>query len=221
MAVLKNKRQIRILKKAAKITVEIFDIVSKKVKVGAREKDIVAEIESEIRRRGLRRSFRTIVAGGPNAAKPHAKPTRRRLKSKEAVVIDFGVIYKGYHSDMTRTLLLGRVKPKMRLLYTTVLVAQRRVIKKVKAGVRISDVVRDANSYIRNKGLGKYILHSLGHGIGLKIHEAPKLSEKNKKILRKGMVCTIEPGLYIKGVGGVRIEDMVLIGKRWGEVLTR
>jgi len=221
LALIKTRKEIKLLKKAAKIALTIFEVISKNIKVGVRECDVAREIELQIKKRGLKKSFRTIVAGGPNSASPHAKPTKRLFKSGDSVVVDFGVIYKGYHSDMTRTFLLGRVKPKIRLLYKTVVSAQNRAIKKVKAGLTISEVVKDANDFIRNRGLGKYILHSLGHGIGLRIHEAPRLSEKNKKKFRINMVCTIEPGLYVDGLGGVRMEDMVLVGYDKSRVLTR
>ncbi|MCK4462975.1 MAG: M24 family metallopeptidase [Candidatus Omnitrophica bacterium] len=221
MAQLKNKKQIKALKIAAKITVGIFKEITKKIKPGASESDIVKEIEAIIKQKGLKRSFRTIVASGPNSAKPHAEPTNRKFKTNDIIVIDFGIIYKGYHSDMTRTFVLGRIDSKMKLLYKVVKKAQAKAIKKVKPGMKISEFVKYVNDYIRSKKLGKYILHSLGHGIGLKVHEAPKLSEKNKGLIKKGMVLAIEPGLYIKGLGGVRMEDMVLIKDTGCEVLTK
>lgn len=221
MAQIKNKKQIKTLKIAAKITVDIFKQITKKIKPGALESDIVQEIETIIKQKGLKRSFRTIVASGPNSAQPHAKPTNRRFKTNDIVVIDFGIIYKGYHSDMTRTFVLGRIDSKMKLLYKTVKKVQHFSIRKVRSGMKISEFVKYVNDYIRSKKLGKYILHSLGHGIGLKVHEAPKLSEKNKGLIKKGMVLTIEPGLYIKGLGGVRMEEMVLIKDTVCEVLTK
>ena len=120
MAQIKNKKQIKALKIAAKITVGIYKEIIKKIKPGAQESDIAGEIETIIKQKGLKRSFRTIVASGPNAAQPHAKPTNRRFKTNDIVVIDFGIIYKGYHSDMTRTFVLGRIDSKMELLYKTV-----------------------------------------------------------------------------------------------------
>lgn len=122
---------------------------------------------------------------------------------------------------MTRTFVLGRIDSKMKLLYKIVKKAQSAAIKKVKPGMKISEFVKYVNNYIRSKKLGKYILHSLGHGIGLKVHEAPKLSEKNRGIIKKGMTLTVEPGLYIKGLGGVRMEDMVLIKDAGCEILTK
>ncbi len=218
---IKNKKQIKALKIAAKITVGIFKKITKKIKAGALESDIAREIETIIKQKGLKRSFRTIVASGPNSAKPHAKPTKRIFKTDDIIVVDFGVIYKGCYSDMTRTFVLGGIDSKMKLLYKIVKKAQSAAIKKVKPGMKISEFVKYVNNYIRSKRLGKYILHSLGHGIGLKVHEAPKLSEENRGIIKKGMILTVEPGLYIKGLGGVRMEDMVLIKDAGCEILTK
>ena len=161
------------------------------------------------------------MASGLNAAKPHAKPTQRKIKPNDLVVVDFGVIYRGYHSDMTRTRVIGKLNPKMKKLYRAVKLAQGEAIKKAKPGLRIADLVKGAHGILRRKGFGKYIMHSLGHGVGKKIHEPPKLSEKNKRCLKERMVITIEPGLYIKGVGGVRIEDMICLTRHGSKVLTR
>lgn len=220
MARIKQKKEIEYLKRAARLTVDIFDKISCKIKVGLRESDIASDIENIIKQKGYRRSFRTIVASGPNSAEPHARLTKRRFRKNDSIVVDFGVIYRNYRADMTRTYILGKNK-KLEFLYKTVKAAQGKAIKKIKSGVRISEVTKAANDFIRERALGKYILHSLGHGIGLRVHEAPKLSEKNKSILKKGMVVTVEPGLYIKGLGGVRIEDMVLVKKDGCKLLTR
>lgn len=216
-----RKNRIKYLTKAAKITKDIFGHIRKEIKPGAKERKIARKIESIIKKKGLRRSFRTIVAGGPNAARPHAKPTDRKIKKNDLVVIDFGVIYRGWHSDMTRTVIVGRPDAKMRKLYKTVETAQKMAIRKARSGLKISDFVSAIYNYIRKRGFGKYLLHGLGHGLGKKIHEPPKLSEKNRKRLKENTVVTIEPGLYIKGRGGVRIEDAVLIAKNSSTMLAR
>lgn len=221
MSLQKNKTEIKYLRKAALITKRIFDSISKNIKPGRSESEIARAIELAIKNKGLRRSFKTIVASGPNAAKPHAKITTRKIKKSDLVVVDFGVIYGGYHSDMTRTVIVGKISPRLRRLYDTVKVAQTAAIKKAKAGLEISGFVGAIHGYMRKRGFGKYILHSLGHGLGKKIHEAPKLSEKNKSTLKKGMVVTIEPGLYVKDIAGVRIEDAVLITKSGARVLAK
>ncbi len=218
---LKSAKEIKYLAKAAKITSAIYRVVAKEVRPGAREIEIARSIEGIIRKKGLKRSFRTIVASGPNAAKPHAKVTERKIRSKDAVVVDFGVIYRGYHSDMTRTIMMGKADSTMRRLYGVVETAHKMAVQKVRPGIRISDFVGGVHDYIKKAGLGQYIMHSLGHGIGKKIHEGPKLSEKNKRILKERTVITIEPGLYIKKRGGVRIEDMVMVKRKGARVLTR
>lgn len=217
----KRAARIKNLARAAKITKGIFAVVSKGIKPGACEKDIARAIETLIKQKGLRRSFRTIVASGPNAARPHVKVTKRKIKANDVVVVDFGVIYRGYRSDMTRTVIVGKIDAKMRNLYSAVKTAQQAAIRRLRPGLRISDLVRGVHDSFRKKGLGKYILHSLGHGVGKKIHEAPKLSEKNRRRLARGAVITIEPGLYIAKKGGVRIEDMVYLSEKGARVLTR
>lgn len=216
---LKSKNEIKNLTKAAKITKNIFAAIAPEITPGASERKIARVIESAIKRKGLKRSFVTIVAGGPNGARPHAKITTRKIKKSDLVVVDFGVIYKGCRSDMTRTVIVGKISQKMRKLYNTVKKAHRMGIEKARPGLKISDFVSLIHGYMRKKGMGKYILHSLGHGLGKKIHEAPKLSEKNKGTFKTNMVLTIEPGLYAKGLGGARIEDAVLITKTGARVL--
>jgi len=217
----KSEREIKNLKVAARITKHIFSSIKKRVKPGVTEKDVAAAINGMIKKRGLRPAFTTIVASGPNAALPHAKVTPRRIRERDMVVIDFGVTYKGYRSDMTRTLIFGKISSKLKRLYKTVRVAQKMAIRKISAGTPISDVAGCAHAYMRKKGFGKYILHSLGHGVGKRIHEAPKLSERNRGVFKKGMVVTVEPGLYMKGIAGARVEDMVLATAKGREVLTR
>ena len=218
---IKNAREIKLLTCAARITKEIWNAVSKDIKPGKTEKEIKRGIEARISQRKLKRSFKTIVASGPNGSKPHAVPTERKIKAGDFVVVDFGVIYEGYHSDMTRTVRIGKAKTKMSNLYKVVKKTHSLAIRSIKPGIKISALVKKAHNYIRREKLGKYILHSLGHGIGKKIHEAPKLSEKNNGSLKKNMVITIEPGLYVQGRGGVRIEDMVFVGTSGAKVLTQ
>lgn len=217
----KVSTRIKYLRKAAKITKGIFDAIKKEVKPGVRESAIACKIDGAIKKMGLKCSFGPIVASGPNAANPHAKATGRIIKRNDMVVIDFGVIYKGWHSDMTRTIIIGRINAKMKQLYKTVKTAQKMAIRRTRPGLKISDFVSSIHGYMRKKGFEEYILHALGHGVGRKVHQAPKLTEKNCGRLKKGMVITIEPGLYVRQTGGIRIEDMVLITEKGPEVLTR
>lgn len=209
------------MRRAANITKDIYKEISGHITPGKTEYELAEHIDSIIKKRGLRRSFRTIVASGPNAAKPHAMVTKRRIKKGDTVVVDFGVIYNGYHSDMTRTVIIGKSSKEMKRFYRVVENAQKLAIKKLRPGLRISELVESVHNYIRKRGYGRYILHSLGHGIGKRIHEPPKLSEKNREVLQDNMVITIEPGLYVKGRYGVRIEDMVLILNGKISILTR
>ena len=209
------------LRKAADITKEIYKTVFCGIKPGRSEREIACEIESKIKQKGLKRSFKTIVASGPNSAMPHARITDRVIRTGDVVVVDFGVIYNGCHSDMTRTAIVGKIDDSLRRIYDAVKDAHGEGIRRIRAGLRISEYVTGIHDILRQRGMGKYILHTLGHGVGSRIHEPPKLSEKNRRILKKGIVCTIEPGLYIKDKGGVRIEDMVIVTEKNCEVLTR
>ncbi len=136
------------------------------------------------------------------------------------VVIDFGAVYNGQRSDMTRTVVVGKFSKRQKKIYFIVKEAQKRAIFAVRAGVRCSEVDRAAREYIQKKGFGRYFVHSTGHGIGKRVHQAPKISKRNRRRLREGMVITIEPGIYIKNFGGVRIEDMVLVTAKGGKILT-
>ena len=217
----KTKKELRQLRHAAKITKSIYKDISKKVKPGRSELEIAGDIEENIRKKGFKRSFKTIVASGANTAMPHAKPTARRIKKNDAVMIDFGIVFNGYCSDLTRMITIGRQDPLRSKLYSAVLDAQDFAIKTLRPGIKISGFVAGVHNRMRKKGLGKYIMHSLGHGVGKRIHEAPKLSEKNMGTFKAGMVVTIEPGLYKKGSGGARKEDMIEITKSGARVLTK
>ena len=217
----KTKEEIRILRKAALITIDIFNEVKKHIKPGVSEIQVRDILQEKIKKRGLKRSFITIAAAGKNAAEPHATVSGRKIKKNDVFVLDFGVIYYGLHSDLTRTLLIGQVNRRLKSIYQAVKQAVNLSINTIKADISISDHVKKVHDSLRKKGFGKYIKHTLGHGLGTNIHEAPKLSERNNRKLKENMVLTIEPGLYIKGLGGVRIEEMVLITKKGCEVLTK
>lgn len=217
----KTGKEIGYLYSAAKVTVEIFKEISSLVKPGVLDRTIRDEIERQIKKRGLRRSFKTIVGCGANAADPHAKVVGNKVAEDDLVVIDFGVVLNGYHSDLTRTVVVGNPGKRLRKIYNAVEIAQNFAIKRIRPGLRISDYVKSVNDIIRKKRLGKFIRHTLGHGVGRRVHEAPKLSQRNKRRLLENMVVTIEPGLYINKKGGARIEDMVLVTEKGPKVLTR
>jgi len=186
-----------------------------------REAEIAAELEFQMRRFGAEKaSFETIVAAGARTALPHAEPTGEKLGSDQLLLIDMGATRAGYCSDMTRMLFTGTPGQKTRALYAAVLKAQLAAIDAVREGVTGGQVDRAARSVLRREGLEKAFVHSTGHGLGLEIHEPPRLGRKDQTKLRAGMVVTIEPGAYVEGSGGVRIEDTVLVTRNGCEVLT-
>jgi Xaa-Pro aminopeptidase len=165
-------------------------------------------------------SFETIVASGPRSALPHGRASSHMTARNGFVTLDFGVILKGYCSDMTRTVCLGRLSAAERSAYDAVLEAQQAAVAAVKPGVTCGDVDEAARSKLRKAGLAKYFTHSTGHGVGLEIHESPRVAAGQTLELKPGMVITVEPGIYMPGKFGIRIEDMVAVTERGGKVLT-
>lgn len=212
----KDKDEIKLITKACQIGDEVFKKILKKIKLGMTEKQLVFGIESFIKNRGLDTSFRTIVAFGSNASAPHHQSGQTKLEKNQLVLMDFGVRFKSYCSDMTRTVFFGKAAEKQRKIYQVVLEAQKKVVDfinyciKEKKEIKASDVDKVARDYIISRGYPS-IPHSLGHGIGLEVHEHPHLSPKSKDILKEGMVFSIEPGIYISDFGGVRIEDLFVL----------
>lgn len=217
---IKLREEIRILRQAAKETLAIWDIVKKDIKVGMREKEIAAMIDMCVLTRGYSNSFPTIAAVGENTAYPHAMPGARRLKEDEHVLIDFGIRLRGYCSDLTRIWHTGRINLQIRNFYKIVKKAQEMAIKSIKPGMPIGAFVEKINGFFRDNKVEQYMLHGLGHGVGVDIHESPFLNEKAVCDFEEGMVLTIEPGLYSPGCGGVREEDMILVVSKGCEVLT-
>jgi len=204
--------------KAVKLTKRIFRNLQ--IHEGQTEKEVADWIKSQLSRFGAHPAFRIIVASGKRSAKPHGFATNKKIGKGELVVVDFGALYKGYRSDITRTFVTGKPTPRQRKILGIVREAQKRAIRAVRAGKEGQEVDKAARDYITQKGFGKYFLHSTGHGIGKKVHEAPKLSRKNQHLLKAGQVITVEPGIYIKGWGGVRFEDMLEVTKTGGKILT-
>jgi Xaa-Pro aminopeptidase len=192
-----------------------------KVKANSSENDIAAEIEYWQRRFGAEGiAFESIVAAGERSALPHARPTRERVGTGRLLLIDIGALQSGYCSDMTRVVHLGTPGTKAKQLYRAVLEAQLAAIDAVRSGVTAGRVDRAARRVLEQHGLAKQFVHSTGHGLGLEIHESPRLGRSDKTRLEAGMVVTIEPGAYVEGFGGVRIEDTVLVTDRGCEILT-
>ncbi len=221
---IKSSEEILKIKKACRLGDKTFDYILKKIKLGVSEKELAFEIEFFIKKHGADISFRPIVAFGKNSAIPHHQPSYKRLTTKDKfVLLDFGVKLNNYCSDMTRTVFFGKPTSEQKKMYETVLAAQQKVIESLH-DISIYDAMaknvdKVARDYILSKGY-ETIPHSVGHGIGIDVHEAPHLSPKSKDILKEGMVFSIEPGIYIPGFGGVRIEDLVVLEKTNPRLLT-
>lgn len=200
--------KLQSIKKACMLTDLAYSQILKKIKVGVTEKEIAREIAYSIKKNNARLAFRPIVAFGKNAADFHHKPNNTRLNKKHGFIkIDLGAKFNGYCSDMTRTVFIGPANKKHKKIYQTVLEAQERAVKKIREGIKVYELDKVARDYIVKKGYGP-IPHSLGHGVGRKVHEKPKISPISSEILEDQTIFTIEPGIYIKGLGGVRIEDV-------------
>jgi Xaa-Pro aminopeptidase len=200
---------------------ESFRALKRFIRPGASERELGFKLEMLIREQGARRTaFDIIVASGANGAMPHASITGRRLRAGDLVTFDFGAEADGYYCDITRTVCVGRPTPRQRLVHDLVLRAQDEAISAVRPGVRCAEIDRHARTIIAQAGHGKHFGHATGHGIGLMVHEGPSLSAISKGVVDEGMVFTIEPGVYIAGWGGIRIEDMVLVTADGRKVLT-
>jgi Xaa-Pro aminopeptidase len=218
---IKDAEEIEQLRAAVILGDNLFDVILKAIHPGVKETEVAAELEYAARRAGADgMSFETIIASGSRSALPHGRASEAAIPPNGFVVCDFGVILAGYCSDMTRTVHVGQPSQDMRRVYEAVREAQQAALETVKAGVSVGEVDRSARNVLIHKGLGKHFTHSTGHGVGLEIHEAPRLAAGQKDVLQAGMVITIEPGAYIPGVGGVRIEDMVVVTDNGCQILT-
>jgi Xaa-Pro aminopeptidase len=208
----KDSGELAVMRKAADIISDVFRDCLPLIRLGMSELDLAAEIEHGIKRRGgSGPSFETIVAAGARSAWAHARPTSNPLKKNDLVVLDQGAILRGYCSDMTRTVFLGRASRRVRSLYGAVLEAQEAAKAAIRPGVKAGDVDRAARLALKRRNLARYFTHSTGHGLGLEVHEAPRLGKGEETLLQEGMVVTVEPGVYLEGMGGIRIEDDVLV----------
>lgn len=222
LRVKKTKEEIKNIKKACEISDKAFLEVLDYIKPGVREIEIAAELEYRMKKLGGEKvAFDTIVASGFRSSIPHGTASDKKIKRGEFVVMDFSTYYRGYASDMTRTVFVGTPTDKDKNLYDVVYQAQKLAREATKEGTKLKDLDRIARNYIENSGYGKYFTHSLGHGVGLDVHEAPVVSIKNHNgIVENGMVFTIEPGIYLPEYQGIRIEDIVAIRNKRGDVLT-
>jgi Xaa-Pro aminopeptidase len=219
---IKEPEEIERIREAVRLGSWLLDTALKAVRPGVRETEVAAKIEYAARTCGASgMSFETIVAGGVRSALPHGCASSAPIPRNGFVVMDFGVILANYRSDMTRTVHVGRLTQTDRHLYNAVREAQMAAVNSVAPGVEIGKVDQAARRVLKRAGLAKYFTHSTGHGVGLEIHEPPRIARAIKDTLQPGMVITIEPGAYVPGQGGVRIEDMVLVTASGCEVLTQ
>jgi len=221
MRMVKDKGEIIKMKKAAQVATESLKELFGKIKPGIREIDIAAELAYIIRKNGAdKEAFDTIVGSGERSFLPHVKPSKKKISVGELVIIDMGANYQNYNSDITRTIIMGKENKKQKEIFSIVLEAQETALEFLKPGVKCKEVDWVARNIIEKNGYGKYFGHGLGHGVGLDIHELPKVSFSEDTILLPGMVVTIEPGIYLPEIGGIRIEDTVLITEDGYEILT-
>jgi len=219
---IKDDTEIRALEAASNLMSRILGEVIPRLEPGRREREIAWEIEELAREGGAEGlAFPSIVASGPNSALPHAVPTGRRIREREPITLDVGVRIDGYCCDMTRTLFLGEPTPLFRKVYRIVREAQRAALERVRPGVESTSPDAIARQIIRDAGYGEYFGHGLGHGVGLAPHERPRLGPDKPVRLRSGMVVTVEPGIYLPGKGGVRLEQMVVVEESGARILTR
>jgi Xaa-Pro aminopeptidase len=217
---IKDSEEIERIRAAAVLAGSLFERILKVLRRGTTEAEVAAEVEYAARTAGAEgMSFSTIIVSGERSALPHGRPGNNPIQSNGFVVCDFGVIISGYCSDRTRTVYVGRPTREARRVYQAVREAQQAAIESVRPGRTAGEVDRVARKVLQGHGLGKYFTHSTGHGVGLEIHEAPRIAAGQSEVLQSGMVITVEPGVYLPGKWGVRIEDMVLVTEQGREVL--
>lgn len=222
LRIIKDPLEIKAMEASSAIMTCVLDEVIPRIKVGVTENEIAWMIESLARKAGADSlAFPSIVASGPNGALPHAVPSSRKIRKKDPVVIDVGVKLDGYCCDMTRTIFPETPGPEFRKIYMTVRKAQISALQEVRPGIKSTLPDSIARRIIADAGFGDYFGHALGHGVGLATHENPKLSPRNPVELEKSMVVTVEPGIYIPGKGGVRLEEMVVIEENGARILTK
>jgi Xaa-Pro dipeptidase len=222
MRVIKDESELVILRQAAEYADYAIEVGVNEIAEGKTELEILTAIELALKKKGIAHmSFDTMVLSGPKTASPHGKPGDRKIQKGDFVLFDLGVIYKGYCSDITRTVSFGEPSDAQKEVYETVRKAEQDAVDAVKPGVRAMDLDKIARDVITQAGYGEFFTHRLGHGLGISVHEFPSVTGNNEMELIEGMVFTIEPGIYDPSITGVRIEDDVVVTKDGGEVLTK
>jgi len=221
MRTVKSKEEIDLIKRAASISDKAFSIIISEIEFGMKERDIANRLDFILRDIGADKvSFDTIIASGIMSSMPHATASNKVINDGDMIKMDFGSVVDGYHSDMTRMVVVGKPTNKQKNIFDIVLEAQIKALNAVRPEVKCKDLDKIARDIITEKGYGEYFLHGLGHGVGLDIHESPTLTKNSEEILKESMIITIEPGIYIPGFGGVRIEDLVLVTEDGYEILS-
>lgn len=220
LRLIKNEDEIKKIHQACRIAEDAFKTLLPFIKEGISEQDIAIELEFLIKAKGGEVAFDVIVISGQRSSLPHGKPSNKKLTLGDFIIFDFGVKFKGYNCDLTRTLIIGNPSYRQRLIYKTVKNTQVETLENLRCGMKFGQVDKIAREKISKNGLKRFFRHNLGHGVGLEVHELPHISSSNKTKIRPGMVITIEPGAYIPSFGGVRIEDTVLITDAGHKVLS-
>ncbi len=221
LRVIKEKGEMDLIREAIRISSESFSSIIKEIKQGVKEKEIKFGLECQMKKNGADHvAFDLIVASGIRSALPHGVATQKSLELGDFVIIDFGVNYQGYNSDETCTFVMGKAKPEQKKVYKIVKDAHDKAIEAIKPGKKCSEIDAVARDYIERAGYGNYFGHALGHGVGLDVHEEPRISQFCNGVITEGMVFTVEPGIYIPNWGGVRIEDMILVNSTGCDTLT-
>lgn len=222
LRMVKDEKELSTIKEACALADYAIEVGCSEIKEGKTELEVLAAIEFALKKKGVAAmSFSTMVLTGANGASPHGNPGQTKIQKGDLVLFDLGVVVDGYCSDITRTVAYGDISDKQREIYDTVLKAQLAALEASKPGVACSEVDLTARKIIADAGYGEYFPHRLGHGLGISVHEYPSLTETNNLLLEKGMVYTIEPGIYVPGVAGVRIEDDVYVTENGVEILTK
>lgn len=222
LRMVKDEYELDIIRTAVNIADQAFTYILGVIRPGMTEAEVAAELEFFMKKQGAKgASFETIVASGVRSAMPHGVASEKVIEMGDVITLDYGAVYKEYCSDMTRTVFLGKPDEELKKIYNTVLAAQLRAEEKTVAGLTGSEIDAVARDFIADHGHGDYFGHGLGHSVGLEIHEEPRLSMAGKIAMQNGMVVTVEPGIYIEGLGGVRIEDIVVINGDKPLILTQ
>ncbi len=217
----KSPSEIALIRKSVNLNSRAFEQATARIRAGMTEMDLAAELEYRMRRLGAEKpAFETIVASGARTALAHAQPTSARIENGSLILIDMGAMLEGYASDMTRMLFLGSPGTKVRRAHAAVLEAQQAATAKVRAGVTAESVDRAARQVLKRHGMERLFIHSTGHGLGFEIHEPPRIGRRDRTPLKAGMAITVEPGVYLEGWGGIRIEDTVVVTETGCETLT-